>query len=150
WNDYATGITLYSVILWALVFTRRFLSTPAKAPTLDRLLKVMIVARTVVFLVALAFFPEFFAYRVIELIPLSLIFYTGLKVLMRGYRPARFFVIAYGLLLTGFILRSLVYFNILSITTASHYSLHFSFVIEMLFLTFALGDRIRILKNNRD
>jgi hypothetical protein len=150
WNDYATGITLYSVILWALVFTRRFLSTPAKAPALDRLLRIMVVVRTVVFLVELVFFPEFFTYRVIDIIPLSLIFYTGVKVWMRGYRPARFFVAAYGLLLTGFLLRSLVYFNILSITTISHYSLHFSFVIEMLFLTFALGDRIRILKNNRD
>jgi hypothetical protein len=150
WNDYATGIALYSVILWALVFTRRFLSTPAKASKLDRLLKLMIAARTVVFILELSYFPEFFTYRVIDIIPLSLIFYTGVKVWMRGYRPARFFVIAYGLLLTGFLLRSMVYFNILSITTISHYSLHFSFVIEMLFLTFALGDRIRILKYNRD
>jgi two-component system, sensor histidine kinase LadS len=31
-----------------------------------------------------------------------------------------------------------------------HYSLHFSFVLEMLFLTFALGDRLRILKDMRD
>lgn len=150
WNDYAVGITLYSLILWALVFTRRFLSTRAKSPHLDRMLKAMIVIRSAVFLLELFFFPEFFAYRVVEIIPLSLIFYTGMKIWMRGYRPARFFVIAYGLLLTGFFLRSLVYFNILSITTLSHYSLHFSFVVEMLFLTFALGDRIRILKDNRD
>jgi len=150
WNDYAVGITLYSVILWALIFTRRFLSTRAKSPNLDRWLKIMIVARTVLFLIEFFFFPEFFTFRVIEIIPLSLVFYTGLRIWMRGYRPARFFVIAYGLLLMGFFLRSLVYFNLLSLTTISHYSLHFSFVVEMLFLTFALGDRIRILKNNRD
>ncbi len=150
WNDYAVGVSLYSLILWALVFTRRFLSTRAKSPRLDNWLLAMIGIRSLVFLFELFFYPEFFAVRVIEIIPLSLIFYTGLKIWMRGYRPARFFVIAYGLLLTGFFLRSLVYFNILSMTTISHYSLHFSFVVEMLFLTFALGDRIRILKNNRD
>lgn len=150
WNDYAVGVTLYSVILWALIFTRRFLSTRAKSPHLDNWLRGMIVIRTLVFLVELFFFPEFFAFRVIEIVPLSLIFYTGLKIWMRGYRPARFFVIAYGLLLSGFFLRSLVYFNWLSMTTLSHYSLHLSFVVEMLFLTFALGDRIRILKANRD
>jgi hypothetical protein len=44
----------------------------------------------------------------------------------------------------------LVYFNILPFTTTSHYSLHFAFVLEMLLLTFALGDRIRILKDMRD
>ncbi|MBL7851028.1 MAG: receptor [Cyclobacteriaceae bacterium] len=150
WNDYAVGISLYSVILWALVFTRRFLSTKAKSPHLDRLLVGMIILRTVVFLVEFLYFPEFFEYRMVEILPLGLIFYTGVKIWMRGYRPARFFVIAYGLLLSGFLLRSLVYFNILSITILSHYSLHLSFVVEMLFLTFALGDRIRILKNNRD
>lgn len=150
WNDYAVGIALYSVILWALIFTRRFLSTRARSPVLDRWLRAMIVIRTVVFLVEFFFFPEFFAFRVIEIIPLSLVFYTGMRIWMRGYRPARFFVIAYGLLLMGFFLRSLVYFNLLSMTTLSHYSLHLSFVVEMLFLTFALGDRIRILKDNRD
>ena len=79
-----------------------------------------------------------------------MIFYTGIRVWYKGYHPARFFVIAYGLLFTGFFTRLLVYFNILPFTIISHYSLHFSFILEMLFLTFALGDRIRILKNNRD
>jgi hypothetical protein len=53
-------------------------------------------------------------------------------------------------LFTGFFIRTLVYFNVLPFTTPLHYSLHFSFVLEMLFLTFALGDRIRILKDMRD
>ena len=150
WNDYAIGISLYSLILWALIFTRRFLNTRANAPMLDKALMAMIVYRSAVFLVELFFFKEFFAFRAVEIVPLSLIFYTGMRVWLQGYRPARFFVIAYGLLLSGFLLRTLVYFNMLSLTTLSHYSLHFSFVIEMLFLTFALGDRISILKDNRD
>ncbi|CAN5309258.1 hypothetical protein BH09BAC3_BH09BAC3_10780 [soil metagenome] len=149
-NDYATGISVYSVILWALIFTRRFLSTKAKSTQMDNVLKIIIVARSVVFLLELFFYPQFFAYRAIEIIPLAVILFIGVKIWMRGYRPARFFVIAYGLLLAGFLLRSFVYFNLISLTTISHYSLHFSFVIEMLFLTFALGDRIRILKSKRD
>lgn len=150
WNDYMAGIFLYSLILWALIFTRRFLSTKAKAPILDKALKGMIVVRTLMFVFEFFFYPEFFSFRFIEIIPLSLIFYTGVQVWLRGYRPARYFVIAYGLLLIGFFLRSLVFFNLIELTTLSHYSLHFSFVIEMLFLTFALGDRITILKDNRD
>jgi len=150
WNNYASGIFLYSVILWALIFTRRFLSTRTKAPRIDQALKIMIVIRTLVFLFELFFYLDFFAFRFIEIVPLSLIFYSGVYILMRGYRPARYFVIAYGLLLIGFFVRSLVFFNIIALTTVSHYSLHFSFVVEMLFLTFALGDRITILKDNRD
>jgi hypothetical protein len=150
WNEYAVGITLYSVIIWALVFTRRFLSTKVQAPTLNKALYFMIVARSILFVIELLFYPQLFAYRIIEIIPLSLIFYTAITVWFRGYRPARFFVIAYGMLFMGFFIRSLVYFNVLPFTTTSHYSLHISFVLEMLFLTFALGDRIHILKSNRD
>ncbi len=149
-NDYASGIFLYLLIFWALVFTRRFLSTHSKIPKLDRVLRVMIILRTLVFLFELFFFPDFFTFRYIEIIPLSLIFYTGIRVWLRSYRPARYFVIAYGLLLFGFVFRTLVYFNVIQLTTISHYTLHFSFVVEMLFLTIALGDRVTILKNNRD
>jgi two-component system, sensor histidine kinase LadS len=150
WNNYAVGVFLYSLILWALIFTRKFLGTRANAPALDKALKWIIIVRTTIFVVELFFFPQFLTYRNLEIIPLSIIFYTAITVWRGGYKPARFFVIAYGILFTGFFLRSMVYFNVLAFTTLSHYSLHFSFVLEMLFLTFALGDRIRILKDMRD
>jgi hypothetical protein len=150
WNNYATGVFLYSLIVWSLVFTRKFLSTRANSPHLDKMLKWMIVIRTLSFFVALVFAPGFLTYRNPDIIPLSLIFFTAIMVWKNGYKPARFFVIAYGILFTGFFLRMLVYFNVLPFTIASHYSLHFAFVLEMLFLTFALGDRIRILKDMRD
>jgi hypothetical protein len=150
YNDIATGVALYSLILWSLVFTRRFLSTRANSPVLDKALKWMIVVRSALFVYTLLFHQPLFAFRNIEIIPLSLIFYSGIKVWYEGYRPARFFVIAYGSLFLGFFLRTLVFLNLLPFTLILHYSLHISFVFEMLFLTFALGDRIRILKDNRD
>lgn len=150
WNEIIVGIALYALILWALVFTRRFLSTKANASILDKILKWMIVVRTVLFVFTLFFYQSLFSYRNLEIIPLSLIFFTGIVVWYQGYRPARFFVIAYGILFFGFFIRMLVYLNVLPFTIISHYSLHLSFTLEMLFLTFALGDRIRILKDNRD
>jgi hypothetical protein len=149
-NDYAAGIALYSVIIWALVFTRRFLRTRATSPRLDKILKWLIILRSVLLLAAIFVDTHLFSYRIIDIVPLSIIFYTGVKVWYAGYRPARFFVIAYGMLFLGFFIRTLVYFDVVPFSTPSHYSLHFSFVLEMLFLTFALGDRIRILKAMRD
>ncbi len=149
-NDWAIGVSLYLLIFWSLVFTRRFLSARANAPELDQALKVMIVLRSAWFVVSLLVYPKLLSFRTLEIIPLSLIFYTSITVWRGGYRPARFFVMAYGILFSGFFLRTLVYFNLLPFTTGTHYSLHFSFVFEMLFLTVALGDRIRILKDTRD
>ncbi len=150
WNNYVVGVFLYSLIVWALIFTRKFLNTGATSPSLDKVLLGLIVLRSLAFITELFFFPQYLTYRNLEIIPLSVIFYTAIKVWNQGYKPARFFVIAYGILFTGFFLRTLVYFNVLPFTTVTHYSLHFSFVMEMLFLTFALGDRIRILKDMRD
>lgn len=149
-NVYATGVSLYLVIFWSLVFTKRFLSLAAKAPMLNTIFKWVIILRTMVFFTALFFAPVIFSQRIIEIAPLSLIFYSAIRVWRNGYQPARFFVIAYGILFSGFFLRAMVYFNLLPFTILSHYSLHLSFVLEMLFLTLALGDRIRILKDNRD
>ncbi|MFM7858245.1 MAG: 7TM diverse intracellular signaling domain-containing protein [Flammeovirgaceae bacterium] len=150
WNDYSVGVSLYLVIIWAVVFTRRFLSTKTQAPILDKLLITVLVVRTLLLLFALFISPVLLAFQNIDILPLLVIFYAGIFIWRNGYRPARYFVIAYGLLFFGFFIKTLVYFDILPFTILSHYSLHLSFVFEMLFLTIALGDRIRILKDNRD
>ncbi len=67
-NDYATGIALYLVILWALIFTRRFLSTRANVPKLDSALMVMIIARSAWFILELTVLPRMLTYRNIEII----------------------------------------------------------------------------------
>lgn len=150
WNLYAGGTFLFLVIFWALVFTRQFLNTRRQAPGLDRWLRIMMIIRTITFIVELVAFPDWLTYRTPDILPLSLIFFTSIQVWRGGYKPARFFVLAYGILFIGFLLRSLVSFNVLPFTLLTHYSLHLSFVVEMLLLTFALGDRIRILKAMRD
>src|SRR5258706_1261148 len=149
-NDWAVGVSLYLLIFWSLVFTRRFLSTRANSPKLDRALKIMIILRSTWFVISLLVYPKMLSFRTLEIIPLSMIFFTAITVWIGGYRPARFFVIAYGILFFGFFLRTLVYFNLLPITTATYYIVQLTFVFEMFFLTLALGDRIRILKDNRD
>jgi hypothetical protein len=149
-NDFASGVMLFSLILWATLFTRRFLDTAVTAPFLDKVLVGVIIVRSIAFLAFLFFKPTLFSLRVLDIVPLSIIFYTAAYVWNNGFKPARFFLIAYGILFFGFFIRLLVYFNFVPLTTTSHYSLHFSFVLEMLFLTFALGDRIRILKANQD
>src|SRR5438128_1472051 len=86
------------ILLCIIIFTRRFLNTKSNSPILDRALIWMIVIRSAWFFVELFFLPQTLTYRNVEIIPFSLIFYTGIYVWRRGYRPARFFVIGYGVL----------------------------------------------------
>ena len=150
WNQIAYGAALFSLIFWSLLFARRFLNTAVRAPKLDRLLKLTIVLRCLLFTYALLFNHKLFEYTSIEIIPLTFIFYSSIYVLMRGYKPARFFVVAFGFLFLGFLIKALLYLSVIPFVILSYYSLHVCFLFEMLFLTFALSDRVRILKANRD
>lgn len=149
WNQIAYGVFLYSVIIWSLLFSKRFLNSKSKAPILNKLIDYTIIGRSIIFITAL-FYNEIFEYRVIEFFPLVLIFFTSIYVLVKGFKPARFFVIAYGLLFLGFLYKALVNSGMLPFGIIQYYSLHISFLLEMLFLSFALGDRVRILKHKRD
>jgi hypothetical protein len=149
-NQFAYGIALFSIIFWSILFSLKFLNVKQRAPKLYKLLLVVFVARIAFFLVALFIDHQLFQLRNIEIIPLSLIFISSIAVLIRGYKPARFFVLAYGILFLGFILKALVMQSVIPFSILTYYSLHICFILEMLFLTYALSDRVRILKANRD
>lgn len=150
WNQIAHGVFLFSLIFWAMVFGHRFLNVKNSAPRLHKAIWTVIIARVILFIYAIVFDNSLFEYRNIEIVPLSLIFYTGVYVLLRGYRPARFFVMAYGLLFLGFLIKALLNVSVIPFSIVSYYSLHICFLMEMLFLSYALSDRVRILKSNRD
>jgi hypothetical protein len=150
WNKIAHGVSLFLLIFWALLFARAFLNTRERLPVYHKWLNYIIIARVVLFIYALLFQNELFQYRHIEIIPLSFIFYLSILILIRGYKPARFFVAAYGFLFLGFLLKALLTFEVIPFSILSYYSLHLCFLIEMLLLTFALSDRVRILKKIRD
>lgn len=150
WNQYAYGTALFSLIFWSLLFSRRFLNTAIRVPKVDLLLKTMIILRTALFVYTLLFDHRLFEYRNIEIIPLTTIFFSSIYVWYKGYQPARFFVTAYGILFLGFLMKALLYLSVIPFVTLSYYSLHICFILEMLFLTYALSDRVRILKSNRD
>ena len=150
WNQLAYGVALYSIILWSTIFSIRFLNTKIRAPRLHKLILGVLIARSLLFIYALFFDPSIFRFRNLEIILLSIIFVSSIFVFRRGYKPARFFVVAYGILFLGFLMRALINWSVIPFNTFNYYSLHIGFILEMLFLTFALSDRVRILKANRD
>ena len=150
WNQFAYGVALYAIILWSSIFSIKFLNTKIRSPKLHKLIIGVLVARSLLFVYALFFDQALFRFRNLEIILLSLIFVSSILVYRRGYKPARFFVVAYGILFLGFLMRALINWSVIPFNTFNYYSLHIGFILEMLFLTFALSDRVRILKSNRD
>lgn len=152
-NDYAAGVSLYLLSIFALVFTRELLQLKTRARSLDKVFYLVILLRTGYFLFCLFFYKGLFIYKFIEIIPLSLAFYAGVKMLYDGFKPARFFVLGYTFLFLGFILKGITVlgwtYPVINRLTG-HYSLTISFVFEMVFLSFSIGDQVRLLREEKD
>ncbi|HEY9195589.1 MAG TPA: 7TM diverse intracellular signaling domain-containing protein, partial [Mucilaginibacter sp.] len=151
WNQYAYGIALFSASVFAVLFAQSLLNLKVNAPRLFKVSRWIILLRCLFFLACLIN-KSWFNYKIIEFIPLLLAFYAGCYTLIKGYKPARFFVIGYSFLLTGFVIKSCIALNwwILPVTEFAYYSLSVCFITEMLFISFAIGDKVRILRKEKD
>lgn len=151
-NDYAYGISLYLVSVFALIFTKELLQVKLRSYRLNRAINVILVLRTVYFLYCLLFNKGLFIYKFVEVIPLSIAFIAGINIYRRGFKPARFFVLAYAVLFTGFTVKAITALGYAYFLPEflSYYSIGFCFVVEMLFLSFAIGDQVRIMRTEKD
>jgi hypothetical protein len=150
WNQYAYGVALFFASVFGMLFTRSLLYVRAKAPMLNQIIWLVIGLRTVFFILCLTVNNSWFNYRIVEIIPLLVACYTGYYVLNKGYWPARFFVVGYSFLFLGFIIKVLEAQSWLGFGPLTHYSLSFCFLMEMLFISFAIAEKVRILKKKKD
>lgn len=152
WNQYAFAVPLCCMSIFALLFTRKLLYVRSRAPLLNKIIMGIIAARGLFFLAALVLNRSWFNYKFIEMLPLAVAFGTGIYIWRRGYRPARFFVLAYSFLFVGFMLKFFIMLGYawLNFGVISYYSLSFCFILEMFFLSFAIGDKVRLLKKKKD
>ncbi len=153
WNQQAVGHALFFASVCMMLFTINLLNLRTQAAILYRIMIGMITARTLFFGICLID-NAFFSFRVIEFGPILTSLYCGIRMLYKGYRPARFLVIGHGFLFVGMIIKILNVLNIgapfVSVIPLAHYSLSFCFVMEMMFLSFAIGDKIRVMRKKQD
>jgi hypothetical protein len=151
-NNYVYGIAMYLVSVFALIFTKELLQVRERSYRLYYAINVVLILRTVYFLYCLLFNEGLFIYKFIEVIPLSIAFIAGINIYRRGFKPARFFVLAYAVLFTGFIVKAITALGYAYFLPEflSYYSIGFCFVVEMLFLSFAIGDQVRIMRKEKD
>ena len=151
-NDYAYGITLYALSIFALIFTKELLRVKQRSTKFHYMINAVIVMRTIYFLICLFVDNSLFIYKFVEIVPLSIAFATGVHIYRRGFKPARFFVLAYSVLFVGFIIKAITALGFARFLPAfvAYYSLGFGFVVEMVFLSFAIGDQVRILRKEKD
>jgi signal transduction histidine kinase len=135
-----------------LEFVRRFLNTQTFLPKLDKISYgiYIIYVIDIFFIIKGDFFT---GYQIIQAFggPVSIYILTvSIMIAKRGYRPAKFFLLAWTPLIIGIIVWFMGDFNVLPYNTLTNYSMAIGSALEAILLSFALADKINIFKAEKE
>lgn len=149
YSYFAVGLPSITAILFAV----SFLQIANKAPAIHLMFKVFLCLFIAYFGVDyLAFLsPHIFRslYNLTALVLIFCLLYAGYTIYRKKNLPARFYLLAWGIGLFFVVWLLLVRFDILASPPFIHYQLQIGTALEMLFLSFALADRIKLLEKEK-
>ncbi|WP_439585521.1 sensor histidine kinase [Dyadobacter bucti] len=138
--------------IFAILFFQNFLHTSEKSKNIHRILSAVIVA----YLFAILFNMlriDRLSYRIIDysaVIAAVLALVVSIRLSIQDYRPAKFYLVAWSIFLIGIVLYTLRNFNLLPYNTFTNYTMQAGTAIEVILLSFALADKINILKKEKE
>lgn len=148
WNNRALPFLICFSMFALMLLTRTFLRTGSSASSMDRLLRYTGLG-LILTAVACLFMPYNPAIRLasaVGVIGPLVVFCAGANSLVRGYRQARFFLLAFSALLAGMAMYALKTFHLLPGNAVTENGLQIGSALQMILLAFALADRMRLLK----
>lgn len=149
WGNQALLVMLSLALVFGMQFTRTFLDTAGFARRLDKL-AIATQVLAVAGLLASFFLPYavlILPIAVLTVIVTALIMILGMLGLIKGYRPARFFMIAWGMLLIGVLAYMLKVFGVLPHNLLTQNGFQVGSLVEMVLLSLALASRVRELQH---
>lgn len=152
WGNVALPSGFAATGFFGALFTRFFLATRRTVPRLDKL----ILALAAGFAFA-ALAPAFLPYRLAAVLTslLGAVFSTvavvaGVRCRLAGHAGARYFLLAWSLLLLGVAMLALRNLGWLPTNLFTTYGMQIGSALEMLLLSFALADRIHVARQEKD
>ncbi|MCB1157251.1 MAG: response regulator, partial [Leptospiraceae bacterium] len=135
-----------------LLFTLRFLQIKEYAPRLFKWLNLLISILVVYVISVLVFGQQDFRKLIPSLTILSIIssILAGIISLLKDYKPAGFFVLAWLTLLLSIILITLQRLGVLPINFITEYSLYIGMILQAVLFSIALAKRIEVLKKEKE
>jgi two-component system, sensor histidine kinase LadS len=155
WANHALGTALCATLLFGTQFARGFLNIPSITLFANRfLLAVMALAAAGVFFAATGWLvPYGTIMRTLSALACAaagIVLYVSVRAVLDGYRPARFFLLAWSALLVFIALGALRNFAIVPTHFLTVNGLHVGLALDVVLLSFALADRINSIKREKD
>ncbi|HVR49350.1 MAG TPA: diguanylate cyclase [Pseudorhodoferax sp.] len=152
WSNWAHTPFIFGYQVVALWFSMNFLESRTRTPRVHRLMQVYLALLLAAWaLVTLADNPVAYNAAPVYFIFLGtpLILAAGLRAWLRGYRAARFFVLASMASLTGSFFTALTVSGLLPYNFVSFHAAEFGILVDVVLLSLALADRINLLQQQR-
>ena len=148
------SVNLFSVCvsISALEFMKVFLQTKKYAPTVHKVsyfFTALYLLTALLSLLGVYLLAYYFVLINAALISVFML-YSAVILLQKGYKPAKFFLLAWTGLLAGIIFYVLKDFGILPNSLFTRYMMPAGSALEAVLLSFALADRINILKKEKE
>ncbi len=140
-------------VFFLLVFSQQLLYTKKYAPRMDQLIWVLAILDAVLHFMSL-FNNPFYSLSLkslnfIALLANALVLITAVHVYRQKYAPARYFLVAFSLLILGVLTALLKNFGFLPRVFITEYGIQIGSAIEIIFLSFALAERVKTLKEEK-
>ncbi len=144
----ASAINMICLIL----FTQSFLSTKKYLPKMDLILKVLLFSIVINLLGVYTRHPFFLVFTLISAYIIAGIITTvGIVSLLKKVPSSKYYVLAYFFSVIGIILLTSVYAGIIQPTNFfTKYPTQTGYALELLFFSFALADKINVLKKQNE
>ncbi|HVD98020.1 MAG TPA: 7TM diverse intracellular signaling domain-containing protein [Cytophagaceae bacterium] len=153
WAEYPQWIRFIGIYLAPsllmitfVMYTIVFLELNMNFPKLRNLLLAATGVYFFYYLLVILIAPDFIHFKIVYIIPFLLCYAVAIYTFRKGYKPARFFIVAYTFVLISIIIIQLRAMQMIPGNLFTVYSLNYGLVFEIVILSFALADRIRIIK----
>ena len=139
---FAPSMLMLTFVLYSIVF----LELGTNFPKLRNLLLAAMGIYFVYYFLIILFAPNFIHFKIVYIIPFMLSYMVAIYTFRKGYKPARFFIVGYTFILISIVIIQLRAMQMIPGNLFTVYSLNYGLVFEVVILSFALADRIRIIK----
>ncbi|KOY85117.1 hypothetical protein AD998_02185 [bacterium 336/3] len=136
------------LIFNSLNFGREFLSVAQRMPKANRVLEIMMLVSFLIIVLSLLLPSRTSTMMAVfmGLPSVIILVYISVVSLKKGFRPARFFTLAWSIFLLGSFITALRSFGILPYTFVTVYGIQIGSALEVVLLSLALADKINTLR----
>lgn len=153
WNSIQLYVYVYGSTFFGSLFAMYYLELKSNFIKAYYLIRVLAYSSLIMILITFVY-PNLFFHDLISSVYSSIVSITGLIIAIilwkRGYKPARYFVTAYGLVLIAVVAFTLKELNVYNTNFFIDNVLYLGSSLEMMFLSLGLSNRYNLLKEENE